>query len=128
MCVVDYNRRCNSSACGCSPSDSPPRFHGSRNVGGFPPISIRKICSTGYCFFFSVLSHGAVLTLIFVPALAPAAWVCALQRILAQGSCQIDHAIEDLDGPEAFDTAMIMVEYENGKTAVIDVCRQAPYG
>ncbi|CAM9196965.1 unnamed protein product [Ectocarpus sp. 6 AP-2014] len=49
-------------------------------------------------------------------------------RILAQGSCQIDHAIETLDGPEAFDTAMIMVEFEGGKTAVIDVCRQAPYG
>lgn len=51
-----------------------------------------------------------------------------LQRILAQGSCQIDHAIDDLDGAEAFDTAMIMVEFEGGRTAVIDVCRQAPYG
>ena len=52
----------------------------------------------------------------------------SLQRILAQGSCQIDHAIDDLEGAEAYDTAMIMVEFEDGKTAVIDVCRQAPYG
>ncbi|CAM9176211.1 unnamed protein product [Pylaiella littoralis] len=50
------------------------------------------------------------------------------KRILAQGSCQIDHAIDGLEGAEAFDTAMIMVEFEDGKTAVIDVCRQAPYG
>lgn len=50
------------------------------------------------------------------------------QRILASGSCQIDHAIDELDGAEAFDTAMIMVEFEGGRTAVIDVCRQAPYG
>lgn len=49
-------------------------------------------------------------------------------RILASGSCQIDHAIDELDGAEAFDTAMIMVEFEGGRTAVIDVCRQAPYG
>lgn len=51
-----------------------------------------------------------------------------LQRILASGSCQIDHAIDELDGAEAYDTAMIMVEFERGRTAVIDVCRQAPYG
>ena len=51
-----------------------------------------------------------------------------LQRILASGSCQIDHAIDALDGAEAYDTAMVMVEFEGGRTAVIDVCRQAPYG
>lgn len=50
------------------------------------------------------------------------------QRILATGSCHIDHAIENLEGPEAYDTATIMVEYENGRMAVIDVCRQAVYG
>lgn len=58
----------------------------------------------------------------------PAGYLPRVQRILAQGSCQIDHAIESLEGPEAFDTANIMVEYENGKTAIIDVCRQAVYG
>ncbi|CAN0094401.1 unnamed protein product, partial [Discosporangium mesarthrocarpum] len=50
------------------------------------------------------------------------------KRILASGSCHIDHSIDELEGPEAYDTATIMVEYEGGKTAVIDVCRQAPYG
>ena len=50
------------------------------------------------------------------------------QRILASGSCQIDHAIDQLEGPEAYDTAMVMVEFDRGRTAVIDVCRQAPYG
>lgn len=54
--------------------------------------------------------------------------LCKLKRILASGSCQIDKAIEELDGAEAYDTAMVMVEYPGGKTAVIDVCRQAPYG
>jgi Oxidoreductase family, C-terminal alpha/beta domain len=51
-----------------------------------------------------------------------------LQRILAVGSCHIDSAIRTLPGPEAYDTATIVVEYENGRTATIDVCRQAPYG
>jgi myo-inositol 2-dehydrogenase / D-chiro-inositol 1-dehydrogenase len=50
------------------------------------------------------------------------------QRILAVGSCHIDRSIEVLPGPEAYDTATIIVEYENGRTATIDVCRQAPYG
>jgi myo-inositol 2-dehydrogenase/D-chiro-inositol 1-dehydrogenase len=50
------------------------------------------------------------------------------QRILAVGSCQIDKAIEVLEGPEAYDTATIIVEYEGGRTATIDVCRQAVYG
>jgi inositol 2-dehydrogenase len=48
--------------------------------------------------------------------------------ILASGSCQIDPAIKELDGPEAFDTATILVQFANGKDALIDVCRQAPYG
>eukprot|EP00612_Vaucheria_litorea_P005146 CAMPEP_0171461340 /NCGR_PEP_ID=MMETSP0945-20130129/5828_1 /TAXON_ID=109269 /ORGANISM="Vaucheria litorea, Strain CCMP2940" /LENGTH=387 /DNA_ID=CAMNT_0011987669 /DNA_START=222 /DNA_END=1385 /DNA_ORIENTATION=+ len=50
------------------------------------------------------------------------------KRILAVGSCHIDKSIEVLPGAEAYDTATIIVEYENGKTATIDVCRQAPYG
>jgi len=49
-------------------------------------------------------------------------------EILALGSCQIDPAIKDLEGPEAFDTATILMKFANGKDAVIDVCRQAPYG
>ena len=48
--------------------------------------------------------------------------------ILASGSCQIDKAIEELPGAEAYDTAMIIMKFANGKTAQIDVCRQAPYG
>jgi myo-inositol 2-dehydrogenase/D-chiro-inositol 1-dehydrogenase len=49
-------------------------------------------------------------------------------KVLATGSCQIDKAIEDLEGPEAFDTATVIVRFENGKDAIIDVCRQAKYG
>ena len=33
-----------------------------------------------------------------------------------------------LPGPEAFDTACCIVKFANGKEAIIDVCRQAPYG
>jgi len=49
-------------------------------------------------------------------------------EILASGSCQIDKSIEVLPGPEAFDTANIVMRFANGKEATIDVCRQAPYG
>mmetsp|Transcript_15654 Transcript_15654/g.46701 ORF Transcript_15654/g.46701 Transcript_15654/m.46701 type:complete len:424 (+) Transcript_15654:82-1353(+) len=49
-------------------------------------------------------------------------------EILASGSCHIDKKITALEGPEAFDTANIIVRYSNGKEAIIDVCRQAPYG
>ena len=49
-------------------------------------------------------------------------------EILASGSCHIDKKILELEGPEAYDTANIMVRYANGKEAIIDVCRQAPYG
>jgi len=48
--------------------------------------------------------------------------------ILASGSCHINKGIEALDGPEAYDTANVIVKYANGKEAIIDVCRQAPYG
>ncbi|KAL1508297.1 hypothetical protein AB1Y20_004409 [Prymnesium parvum] len=48
--------------------------------------------------------------------------------ILASGSCQIDKSIESLPGPEAYDTANIIMKFANGKEATIDVCRQAPYG
>lgn len=49
-------------------------------------------------------------------------------EILASGSCHIDSGIKELDGPEAFDTANIIVRYAGGREAIIDVCRQAPYG
>jgi len=49
-------------------------------------------------------------------------------KVLASGSCQVDDAIKELEGPEAFDTASIVVRFENGKDAIIDVCRKAVYG
>jgi len=49
-------------------------------------------------------------------------------EVLATGSCQIDKAIEVLPGAEAYDTATIILRFANGKEAMIDVCRQAPYG
>eukprot|EP00310_Coccolithus_braarudii_P023452 CAMPEP_0183340224 /NCGR_PEP_ID=MMETSP0164_2-20130417/6848_1 /TAXON_ID=221442 /ORGANISM="Coccolithus pelagicus ssp braarudi, Strain PLY182g" /LENGTH=415 /DNA_ID=CAMNT_0025510325 /DNA_START=39 /DNA_END=1286 /DNA_ORIENTATION=- len=49
-------------------------------------------------------------------------------EILASGSCAIDPAIKVLPGAEAFDTATIVMRFANGKEAMIDVCRQAPYG
>lgn len=78
--------------------------------------------------FFSPFCRFQVFTRLFSCSLSVSLSLSSLQRILAQGSCQIDHAIDDLEGAEAYDTAMIMVEFEDGKTAVIDVCRQAPYG
>jgi len=53
---------------------------------------------------------------------------CEPVKVLATGKCNIDKSIEALPGPEAFDTATIIVRFENGKDAVIDVCRQAVYG
>jgi inositol 2-dehydrogenase len=49
-------------------------------------------------------------------------------EILASGSCNIDKSIEVLPGPEAFDTAFVLLKFANGKEAAIDVCRQATYG
>jgi len=49
-------------------------------------------------------------------------------EIFATGTCQIDKSIEALSGPEALDTAQVMLRFANGKEAIIDVCRQAPYG
>lgn len=48
--------------------------------------------------------------------------------ILASGSCHIDSSIASLPGAEAYDTANIIVRYAGGREAIIDVCRQAPYG
>ena len=41
---------------------------------------------------------------------------------------QIDEAIKVLPGPEAYDTATVIMRFANGKDAMIDVCRQATYG
>merc|ERR1740117_2860900 len=49
-------------------------------------------------------------------------------EILASGSCNIDKSIESLPGPEAFDTAFVLLKFANGKEAAIDVCRKATYG
>lgn len=49
-------------------------------------------------------------------------------EILSLGSCHIDKSIEVLDGSEKYDTAACLVRYPNGKTAMIDVCRQSSYG
>ena len=50
------------------------------------------------------------------------------QEIFAVGSCHIDKSIEVLEAPESYDTATIIVKYREGRTAMIDVCRQATYG
>ena len=44
------------------------------------------------------------------------------------GSCQVDPSIAQLPGAEAFDTATVVMRFANGADAMIDVCRQAPYG
>ena len=49
-------------------------------------------------------------------------------EILATGSCMIDKSIAVLPGPEAYDTASMIIKFEGGKQAMIDVCRQATYG
>ena len=49
-------------------------------------------------------------------------------EIMASGSCHIDKKILTLPGPEAYDTANIIIKFAGGKEAIIDVCRQAPYG
>jgi len=49
-------------------------------------------------------------------------------KVLATGSTLVDPAIKDFDGPEKFDTASVVVRFENGKDAIIDVCRKAVYG
>ncbi|CAM9894737.1 unnamed protein product [Chrysoparadoxa australica] len=52
-------------------------------------------------------------------------------QIYATGSCNVDKAILELKGTnpsEAIDTANILVEFESGATATIQVCRRATYG
>merc|ERR1719201_1985720 len=52
---------------------------------------------------------------------------CEPIAVLATGSSQVSD-IGDLEGPEAFDAASCIVRFENGKDAIIDVCRKATYG
>uniref|UniRef100_A0A6S8B8Q1 EF-hand domain-containing protein n=1 Tax=Aureoumbra lagunensis TaxID=44058 RepID=A0A6S8B8Q1_9STRA len=49
-------------------------------------------------------------------------------EILASGMTCVSDDILHLDGPEKYDTATIIVRFANGREAIIDVCRQAPYG
>ncbi|KAJ8601884.1 hypothetical protein CTAYLR_002640 [Chrysophaeum taylorii] len=49
-------------------------------------------------------------------------------EILASGMTCVSDDIVDLDGPERYDTANIICRFSNGREAIIDVCRQAPYG
>ena len=38
---------------------------------------------------------------------------CEPVKVLAMGSCQVSD-VQDLEGPEAYDTATIVVRFENG--------------
>ncbi|KAG5185797.1 oxidoreductase [Tribonema minus] len=52
-------------------------------------------------------------------------------QVYATGACNVDQAILELKGSnpsEAIDTANILVEFESGSTATIQVCRKATYG
>jgi myo-inositol 2-dehydrogenase / D-chiro-inositol 1-dehydrogenase len=52
-------------------------------------------------------------------------------KIYATGACNVDKQILELKGSnpsEAIDTANILVEFESGSTATIQVCRRATYG
>ena len=49
-------------------------------------------------------------------------------EILASGITAVSPEIRDFEGPEKFDTATIVVKFANDREAIIDVCRQAPYG
>jgi len=49
-------------------------------------------------------------------------------RVFATGGCHVDPNIRHLEGAEAFDTANILVDFEGGVVASIDVCRKAVYG
>lgn len=52
-------------------------------------------------------------------------------KVYATGACNIDKRILELKNSnpsEAIDTANILIEFENGATATIQVCRKATYG
>ncbi|CAM9510035.1 unnamed protein product [Sphacelaria rigidula] len=52
-------------------------------------------------------------------------------KVYATGACNVDKSIEalkDSNPSEAIDTANILVEFESGSTATIQVCRRATYG
>ena len=49
-------------------------------------------------------------------------------EILASGMNCVSPDIADFDGPEKYDTASVIIKFANGREAMIDVCRQAPYG
>jgi myo-inositol 2-dehydrogenase/D-chiro-inositol 1-dehydrogenase len=52
-------------------------------------------------------------------------------KIYATGSCQVDEEIlqlKDSNPSEAIDTANILIEFQSGSSATIQVCRRATYG
>lgn len=49
-------------------------------------------------------------------------------EIISFRSCHIDKSIAELPGSEAFDTASCIVRYPGGVQAIVDICRQSPYG
>ncbi|CAB1105854.1 unnamed protein product [Ectocarpus sp. CCAP 1310/34] len=52
-------------------------------------------------------------------------------RVYATGACNVDKSIlelKDSNPSEAIDTANILIEFESGSTATIQVCRKATYG
>merc|ERR1711908_157768 len=53
---------------------------------------------------------------------------CEPVRVLATGACNVDPSIADLEAPECYDSANIIVKFENGKECIIDACRKAVYG
>eukprot|EP00741_Cyanophora_paradoxa_P015632 tig00020903_g15089.t1 len=53
---------------------------------------------------------------------------CEPTEILAIGKKIVDPRIWNLDAPLSFDTALTLVNFENGATVTIDNCRKAVYG
>ena len=54
---------------------------------------------------------------------------CEPQEILALGTNHVDKSLLGLDeDAERYDTSAILIRFQNDKTAIIDTCRQAPYG
>lgn len=49
-------------------------------------------------------------------------------EVMASGSNCVSPEIRGFEGPEKYDTAHMIVRFANGREAIIDVCRQAPYG
>jgi len=77
-----------------------------------------------------VAGGGGIFTDMAIHDLDMARFLMASEptEILASGLNCVSPDIRDLPGPEAYDTANMIVRFANGREALIDVCRQAPYG